>query len=178
MITFESFHLSKSILSLLLKNKITDPTPIQQKLIPLITAGRDVIAQSETGSGKTLSFALPLIDKIRPQDGISTLVLAPTRELTLQISQEFMKFSHGKNIVITPIYGGVSISEQIKKLNRTNIIVGTPGRLLDLIAGEISISERFDTWCSTRRTVCWIWVSLPILNASCGTFPGKGRRFS
>lgn len=133
MITFESFHLSKPILSLLLKHKITEPTPIQQKLIPLITAGRDVIAQSETGSGKTLSFALPLIDKIQPQDGISMLVLAPTRELTLQIAQEFVKFSHGKNITITPVYGGVSISEQIKKLGRTNIIVGTPGRLLDLI---------------------------------------------
>jgi ATP-dependent RNA helicase DeaD len=133
MITFESFHLSKSILSLLLKHKITDPTPIQQKLIPLITAGRDIIAQSETGSGKTLSFALPLIDKIQSQDGISVLVLAPTRELTLQIAQEFVKFSHGKNIVINPIYGGVSISDQIKKLSRTNIIVGTPGRLLDLL---------------------------------------------
>jgi ATP-dependent RNA helicase DeaD len=137
MITFESFHLSKSIISLLLKHNITEPTPIQQKLIPLITAGRDVIAQSETGSGKTLSFALPIIDKIKQKDRISTLVLAPTRELTFQIAQEFVKYSHGKNIVITPIYGGVSINEQIKKLNRTNIIVGTPGRLLDLIQRNI-----------------------------------------
>ena len=133
MITFESFHFSKSLLTLLLKHKITVPTPIQNELIPLITAGRDVIAQSETGSGKTLSFALPLIDKTHQHDGISTLVLAPTRELTLQISQEFQKFSHGKHIVITPVYGGVSISEQVRKLKQTNIVIGTPGRLVDLL---------------------------------------------
>jgi len=137
MITFETFHLSKPIISLLLKHKITEPTPIQQKLIPLITAGRDAIAQSETGSGKTLSFALPLIDKIEQKDKISTLVLAPTRELTVQIAQEFVKYSHDRKIIVTPIYGGVSITEQVKKLNRTNIIVGTPGRLLDLIERNI-----------------------------------------
>jgi ATP-dependent RNA helicase DeaD len=133
MTTFESFHISKSTIALLTKHGITTPTPIQQELIPLIADGRDVIAQSETGSGKTLGFALPLIDKLQRQDGLSVLVLAPTRELTLQLSEEFIKFSHGKHLNITPIYGGVSISEQVKKLRQTNIIVGTPGRLLDLI---------------------------------------------
>ena len=133
MTTFESFHISKSTIALLTKHGITTPTPIQQELIPLIADGRDVIAQSETGSGKTLGFALPLIDKLQRQDGLSVLVLAPTRELTLQLSEEFIKFSHGKHLNITPVYGGVSISEQVKKLRQTNIIVGTPGRLLDLI---------------------------------------------
>lgn len=140
MVTFESFSLSKSTLALLAKHGIVVPTPVQEKLIPLITAGRDVIAQSETGSGKTLSFALPIIDRMDRNDGLATLILAPTRELALQISQEFVKFSHGKRLGITPVYGGVSITEQIRKLRQTNIIVGTPGRLVDLLQrGELHL---------------------------------------
>lgn len=133
MSTFESFHLSKSTIALLQKQGITIPTPVQEELIPLVAEGRDVIAQSETGSGKTLGFALPLLEKISRRDGLVLLVLAPTRELALQIAKEFMKFSHGKQLTITPVYGGVSIDEQVKNLRQTNIVVGTPGRLLDLI---------------------------------------------
>lgn len=140
MSTFESFHLSKSTIALLQKQGITIPTPIQEELIPLVAEGRDVTAQSETGSGKTLGFALPLLEKINRRDGLVLLVLAPTRELALQIAQEFIKFSHGKQLTITPIYGGVSIDEQVKNLRQTNIVVGTPGRLLDLIhRGDIHL---------------------------------------
>ena len=130
---FDVFPLSKSLLNLLQKHGITEPTPVQEKIIPLIFEGHDVIAQSETGSGKTLSFALPLIEKIERKNGIIALVLAPTRELAVQINDEFEKFSQGKHLGITPIYGGVSINNQIKKIDRTNIIVGTPGRLIDLM---------------------------------------------
>ncbi len=138
MIRFESFSLSKSTLALLTKHGIDFPTPVQEKLIPLITAGRDVIAQSETGSGKTLSYALPILDRMERGEGLTTLILAPTRELALQISEEFVKFSHGKRLGITPVYGGTSLTEQIRKLRQTNIIVGTPGRLLDLLQrGEL-----------------------------------------
>jgi ATP-dependent RNA helicase DeaD len=133
MSTFESFHLSKSTIALLHKEGITIPTPIQEQFIPLVAEGRDVIAQSETGSGKTLGFALPLLEKISRRDGLALLVLAPTRELALQISQEFIKFSHGKQLTVTPVYGGVSVDEQVKNLPHTNIVVGTPGRLLDLV---------------------------------------------
>ncbi|HUL43713.1 MAG TPA: DEAD/DEAH box helicase [Bacteroidota bacterium] len=133
MITFDSLPLHKSTIALLAKHAITAPTPIQRGLIPLVTDGRDVVAQSETGSGKTLGFALPLIEKIQRRDGIAALILAPTRELAMQIAQEFIKFSHGKHLGITPVYGGVSVNEQVKQLRQTNIIVGTPGRLLDLI---------------------------------------------
>ncbi len=140
MLSFESLPLDKSTIAVLAKHAITTPTPIQRDLIPLIADGRDVVAQSETGSGKTLGFALPLIEKIGKGDGIAALVLAPTRELALQIAQEFIKFSHGKHLGITPIYGGVSISEQEKKLPKTNVVVGTPGRLLDLIQrGTLSL---------------------------------------
>jgi ATP-dependent RNA helicase DeaD len=133
MSTFDSLHLSKSTMALLGKHGITVPTPIQHELIPLVVQGHDVIGQSETGSGKTLGFALPLIEKIQQKDGLAALVLAPTRELALQIANEFTKFSHGKHLTVTPVYGGVSIGEQIKRLRDTNIIVGTPGRLLDLV---------------------------------------------
>lgn len=131
--TFESFSLSKSTLALLKEHGIVSPTVVQEKLIPLIASGRDVIAQSETGSGKTLSFALPLLDRADRRDGLTILVLAPTRELALQISSEFVKFSQGKHLGITVVYGGVSINEQVRKLPQTNIVVGTPGRLLDLL---------------------------------------------
>ena len=125
--------LSKPMVSLLEKHGITTATPIQNEIIPAILAGRDVLAQSETGSGKTLSFAIPIIEQLKRSDGLRSLVLVPTRELCVQITDEFMKFSHGKHLGVTSVYGGVSISNQIKKLKTTNIIIATPGRLIDLL---------------------------------------------
>ncbi len=129
----ESLQISKAMVSLLERHGITTATPVQLEIIPAIVEGRDVIAQSETGSGKTLSFAIPLIEKCNRKDGLRVLVVVPTRELAVQVAAEFTKFSQGKQLGITSIYGGVSIGEQQKKLARTNIIVGTPGRLLDLL---------------------------------------------
>ena len=128
-----ALQLSKGMVGLLEKHGITVATPIQREIIPAIFEGRDVIAQSETGSGKTLSFALPLIERTNRSDGTTALVLAPTRELAVQIANELVKFSQGKHLGVTPVYGGVSISQQIQKLRKTNIIVATPGRLLDLL---------------------------------------------
>ncbi|MBI5020001.1 MAG: DEAD/DEAH box helicase [Ignavibacteriales bacterium] len=127
------FKLSKGMIALLEKHGITTPTQIQTEIIPAIMAGDDVLAQSETGSGKTLSFAIPLIERIERNDGLQALILVPTRELCVQITEEFMKFSHGKHIGIVAVYGGVSINTQIKKLKKVNIVVATPGRLLDLL---------------------------------------------
>ncbi|MBM4166364.1 MAG: DEAD/DEAH box helicase [Ignavibacteria bacterium] len=129
----ESFTLSSQMISLLEKNGITIATPIQKEIIPAIIEGRDVLAQSETGSGKTLSFAIPIIEHINHRDGMRALVLVPTRELCMQITEEFYKFSHGKHIGIVPVYGGASINNQIRKLKSANIIVATPGRLIDLL---------------------------------------------
>jgi len=129
----DSLQLSKAMVSVLESHGITTPTPIQEKIVPAILEGRDVIAQSETGSGKTLSFAVPVIEKIFRRDGLRALVVVPTRELAAQITDEFIKFSHGKHLGVTPVYGGVSLQGQMKRLPRTNIVVGTPGRLLDLL---------------------------------------------
>lgn len=138
----EALALSKPMISLLEKNGITTPTPIQLELIPAIMAGRDVLAQSETGSGKTLSFAIPIIEKMQRKDGLKALVLVPTRELCTQIATEFVKFSQGKSLGITSVYGGVSISNQVKKMKSTNIIIATPGRLLDLLERKaVSLGE-------------------------------------
>jgi len=129
----QALQLSPAMVGLLSRHNITTATPVQQQIIPAILEGQDVLAQSETGSGKTLSFAIPLIERIKQRDGLKALVIVPTRELALQIATEFIKFSHGSRLGITPVYGGMSINEQIRKLGRTNIIVGTPGRLLDLL---------------------------------------------
>jgi ATP-dependent RNA helicase DeaD len=130
----EALQLSASMIKQLDRHNITTATPVQREIIPAILEGHDVIAQSETGSGKTLSFAIPLIERIMPQSGLKALVIVPTRELALQIAAEFVKFSSGRQqLAITPVYGGVSIQEQIRRLKRTNIVVGTPGRLLDLL---------------------------------------------
>lgn len=138
----ESLRLSKGMIGILASHGITTPTPIQKEIIPAIFEGRDVIAQSETGSGKTLSFAIPIIESMNRRDGLRALVIAPTRELASQIAGEFIKFSDGKHLGITAVYGGVSINEQRRKLERTNIIVGTPGRLLDLLnRGMLSLDS-------------------------------------
>ncbi|MCD6512493.1 MAG: DEAD/DEAH box helicase [Thermoplasmata archaeon] len=111
------------------KDGITEATHVQEKAIPVIMEGNDVVVKSETGSGKTLAFVLPIIENIEG-NGIEALVIAPTRELAKQITGVFNRYSKFR---ATAIYGGVSISNQINELKRTNIVVGTPGRLLDLI---------------------------------------------
>ncbi|MCU0372810.1 MAG: DEAD/DEAH box helicase, partial [Ignavibacteria bacterium] len=128
----ELFTLSKQMLTYLEKHGITDATPVQKKIIPAIMSGKDVLVQSETGSGKTLSFAIPIIESIVKTKNITALILVPTRELCTQITDEFNKFSH-KGIEICAVYGGVSIDNQIKKLKRSSVVVATPGRLLDII---------------------------------------------
>ena len=129
----ESFKLSKPMVAVLERYGITIATPIQQQIIPAIIAGRDILAQSETGSGKTISFAVPIIEKINRNEGLAALILVPTRELCVQITGEFSKFSSGKHLGVTAVYGGVSIENQIRKLRNTNIVVATPGRLIDLL---------------------------------------------
>ncbi|MBI2529603.1 MAG: DEAD/DEAH box helicase [Candidatus Diapherotrites archaeon] len=106
-------------------------TEIQEKCIPLIQQGKDLIGQSFTGSGKTAAFGFPTLEKVIPGRGIQLLVLVPTRELCIQVAKEFRKFSKYRRTYITGIYGGESINPQISDLRRADVVVGTPGRLLD-----------------------------------------------
>jgi len=128
---FRKLGLSNEMISLVEKAKFTEPSEIQTKAIPLIMEGKDVIGGSATGSGKTFAFGAPIIDKIQPNQGLQALILTPTRELAEQITKVLYHFSEHKQLEVIPIYGGVSINPQISHLKYAEIVVGTPGRILD-----------------------------------------------
>ena len=111
------------------------PTPIQESMIPLMLAGHDVIGQAQTGTGKTAAFALPILHNIVPGNGkVQALVVAPTRELALQVSKAVYEYGRFREVRVLAIYGGQSYGRQIGRLRKgVDIVVGTPGRLLDLI---------------------------------------------
>lgn len=135
MTMFGEIELSKKILAAVCDMGFEEPSPIQTQTIPLVLEGHDVIGQAQTGTGKTAAFGIPTIEKI--VDGsrhIQALVLTPTRELAIQIAEEFNKIGKYKRVKTLPIYGGQSIDRQIRALKfGVQIVVGTPGRLLDHI---------------------------------------------
>ncbi|MDP4012161.1 MAG: DEAD/DEAH box helicase [Candidatus Nanoarchaeia archaeon] len=117
-------------------------TEIQEKCIPLIQQGKDVIGLSYTGSGKTAAFGFPTLEKVKPGKGIQLLVIVPTRELCNQVAKEFKKFTKYRRTDIVEIYGGVSYNPQISQLRYADVVVGTPGRLLDHIqSGKIRLEK-------------------------------------
>ncbi|MBI5389757.1 DEAD/DEAH box helicase [Candidatus Woesearchaeota archaeon] len=109
----------------------TEPSEIQEKSIPQVIAGKDVIAGSATGSGKTLAFGAGIIQNCIKGKGVQSLVLTPTRELAEQVAMALRQFSKYKPLNIAAVYGGVSINPQIDELTHTDVVVGTPGRILD-----------------------------------------------
>src|SRR3989344_6332249 len=120
----------------------TEWTEIQEKTIPLIQQGKDVIGQSFTGSGKTAAFGLPLLEKVICGEGLQAAILVPTRELCEQVTKEMLKFSKHKRARIVAVYGGVSINPQITHLRNAEIMVGTPGRVLDhLMRGTLQLHK-------------------------------------
>lgn len=131
---FDTFGLDKKIVHTIAHMGISAPTPIQDQIIPEILNGHDVVGLAETGTGKTAAFLIPLIEKTIHDTKRQTLILAPTRELALQINDEFRKLSQGFHLFSTVCVGGMNIYPQIKSLHRKNhFIIGTPGRLLDLL---------------------------------------------
>lgn len=129
--TFESLNLSKQLMTAINRLGFKEPTEIQRETIPLILEGKDVIGESATGSGKTLAFGAGIITKCNPKEGIQAIVLVPTRELAEQVKDEMIKIAYNKQIKIMAIYGGVSINPQIQQLRKTEVVIATPGRLLD-----------------------------------------------
>lgn len=135
-------HLHPELKKAFLELGFEEMTDIQKKVIPLIQEGRDVIGQSQTGSGKTAAFGFPILEKVQHNHGIQSLVLVPTRELCEQVTSELRKFSKYKKTSITSVYGGVSINPQIDHLRYADIVVGTPGRTLDhLQRGTIDLRK-------------------------------------
>jgi ATP-dependent RNA helicase DeaD len=132
---FQDLGLSPEMMKSIKKMGFEEATPIQAQTIPLSLQNKDVIGQAQTGTGKTAAFGIPLVEKVDKElEAIQGIVVAPTRELAIQVSEELYKIGYGKRIRVLPIYGGQDINRQIRALKKKpHIIVGTPGRLLDHI---------------------------------------------
>ena len=136
--SFENLGLRAEILDALAKQGYTTPTPIQQQAIPAVLEGRDVMAAAQTGTGKTAGFTLPILQKLKdgPQvkpNHARVLVITPTRELAAQVGESVVTYSKGLNLSSAVVFGGVKINPQMMKLRKgVDILVATPGRLLDL----------------------------------------------
>lgn len=136
---FKKLGLGEKVLKVLLKKGYENPTPIQKLTIPkLLEGNKDIIGQAQTGTGKTAAFALPIIEKILPENYIQALILTPTRELALQVAEEINSLTITKKMKVIPVYGGQSIDIQKKLIKGgVDIVVGTPGRIIDLIERKL-----------------------------------------
>ncbi|MGV8980816.1 DEAD/DEAH box helicase [Clostridium sp.] len=144
MIKFKKLGLNDDILNMLKIQGITEPTPVQEQSIELIKNGKDIIAEAQTGTGKTLAFLLPMFDNMSADiNTIQGLIVTPTRELAIQITGEAKKLAEGKNLNILAAYGGKDIGVQLKKLKgNIHLVIATPGRLLDhLRRGTIELDK-------------------------------------
>lgn len=132
---FEDLNLSDAMMSALKAARYEVPSPIQAGVIPLAMEGKDVLGQARTGTGKTAAFGIPIIEKIPSGKGPHALILVPTRELAVQVRDEITKLSKGRGTQCVALYGGKPIRAQIEKLHRNpGIVVGTPGRVIDLMS--------------------------------------------
>lgn len=144
MMPFAEIGVSEALCTLLKKQGISVPTPVQEHAVPPMRAGRDVIAQAQTGTGKTLAFLLPVLEKIKPQGAVvQALVVAPTRELAIQIARVAEPLAALLGIGTVLVYGGADIERQKEKLRRhPQLVIGTPGRLLDHVRrGTLSLGS-------------------------------------
>jgi len=139
---FENIGLNSLLVTTIKRLGFEMPTPIQKKSIPYIIKGRDVIGESATGSGKTLAFGCGIIENTVFRHGLQALVLTPTRELAEQVKEDLKKLSYKQNLTIIAVYGGVAIGPQIRDLSKAEVVVATPGRLLDhLQRGTVNLSK-------------------------------------
>ena len=142
---FTDFDFRADLARAIARNGFTEPSPIQEKSIPVILDGKDMVGQAHTGTGKTAAFTLPLLQKITGKDGVEIVVIVPTRELATQVADEMYRFSRNMgNIRTATVYGGTSYKRQINHIEGAGIIVATPGRFLDLLdRKKIDISPKY-----------------------------------
>jgi ATP-dependent RNA helicase DeaD len=144
---FEEFSLSDGVSRAIRDMGFSVPTPIQERSIPDALNGRDIIGQAQTGTGKTVAFAIPMVEKIEPSvKRVQSIVLTPTRELAVQVAIEVEKVGKYRHITVLPVYGGQPIEKQLRELRKgVHVVVGTPGRVIDHIRrGTLSLkSVRF-----------------------------------
>ncbi|WP_017209134.1 DEAD/DEAH box helicase [Clostridium beijerinckii] len=136
---FSELGLDESILKAIDAMGFEEPSKIQAEVIPVLLEGHDVIGQAQTGTGKTLAFGAPILSRIGKQDGkVNSIILTPTRELAIQVNDELNRIAKFTKIKLLPVYGGQPIDRQISALRRgIDIVVGTPGRVLDLIRRKV-----------------------------------------
>ena len=133
-VNFEELGISKKVLSALSAMGFEAPSPIQSETIPHVMNGKDIIGQAQTGTGKTAAFGIPLVEKVTPDKAVQALVLTPTRELAIQVAEEIANIGKLKRVRVLPVYGGQPIDRQIRAIRAgAQIVIGTPGRLLDHI---------------------------------------------
>ncbi|MEM4637948.1 MAG: DEAD/DEAH box helicase [Candidatus Woesearchaeota archaeon] len=128
---FEELKLKPELHKAIKKLGFNQATDIQEKCIPVIFSGKDIVGQSKTGSGKTAAFGLPILNNITIDNGVQALILTPTRELCVQVYDNFKLLGQFMNVNIVSVYGGVSINPQINDLKNADIVIGTPGRVID-----------------------------------------------
>jgi ATP-dependent RNA helicase DeaD len=143
-IKFDDLGLSEEILQVIKRKGFETPSPIQAQTIPLLLKNeKDIIGQAQTGTGKTAAFGLPILEKIKKNGITQALILAPTRELAVQVAEEISSLRTDRSIGILPVYGGQSIDTQLRRLKKgVEIVVGTPGRIMDhLRRGTLKINQ-------------------------------------
>ncbi|MBX4196685.1 DEAD/DEAH box helicase [Candidatus Pacearchaeota archaeon] len=139
---FKALGLSEPLLKAIHELNFKEPSDIQRQTIPLALAGKDIMGGSATGSGKTLAFGASIIENAEKGKGVQALILTPTRELAEQVSQALAHFSKYRHLHVTAVYGGVGMGPQVDALESAEIVVGTPGRILDHLGrGTLNISK-------------------------------------
>ena len=141
---FTDFNLKETILAAVTEAGFTEPSPVQKDAIPLVLEGHDMIAQAQTGTGKTAAFGLPIMSMMKADGSVEGLVIVPTRELAMQVSDELYRFGKLSGLKTATVYGGTAYGKQIERIKQASIVVATPGRLQDLLmSGKIKLNPHF-----------------------------------
>ena len=141
---FTDFNLKDTIQAAVTEAGFTEPSPVQRDAIPLVLEGHDMIAQAQTGTGKTAAFGLPIMSMMKGDGSVEGLVIVPTRELAMQVSDELYRFGQMSGLKTATVYGGTAYGKQIDRIKQASIVVATPGRLQDLLeSGKIKMNPQF-----------------------------------
>ena len=163
--SFEKLNLIEPVLRALKAEGYTQPTPIQEQAIPILLQRKDLLGCAQTGTGKTAAFAIPILQLLHQEElykkgpaGIKTLILTPTRELAIQIGESFTAYGKYLKIRHTVIFGGVSQKSQTDALRSgVDILIATPGRLLDLMNQRYVHLQHINTFVLDEATACSTW---------------------
>ncbi len=181
---FSELHLNGNVLEALDAMRFEECTPIQEKSIPVILEGRDLIAVAQTGTGKTAAYLLPILNKLseggHPADAINCIVMAPTRELAQQIDQQMEGFSYFMPVSSVAVYGGndgILFEQQKRGLTLgADVVIATPGRLIaHLSLGYVDLSVSLILFWM-KQTGCWTWDFMTILCKLSNSFLKSGRQ--